>query len=203
MRRVFARLLPIPAVILLGSTAWAGPYKDTIALFKHAGESASFFSESYGYAVFPRIGEGAVVIGGAHGEGRVFEHGRYVGDASLSQVSVGAQLGGQAYSEIVFFKDRDAFERFTRGNFALNANASVVAVTAAASATAGPVGTSAGASDTQDDATTSGGYHDGFAVFVIAKGGAMFQASVGGENISFTPRALKETQTASADGSDH
>lgn len=201
MRPRLARMLPVPLLFLLGSTAWAGSYEETIALFKSAGESASFFTHSYGYAVFPTIGAGAIFFGGAHGNGRVFRQGRYVGDASLSQLSIGAQLGGQAYSEIVFFEDQDAFARFTRGNFSFDANASAVALTAAASATAGSVGAGAGASVSQEDATTSGAYRDGMAVFTIAKGGAMFQASIGGEKVSFKPVAPEATQTASTRGS--
>src|SRR5579872_5901833 len=79
-------------------------YTRTIAVFKHAGASEAFFKSSYGYAVFPTIGKGGFVVGGAHGKGRVYKHGRYLGDTTMTQVSVGFQAGGQAYSEIIFFQ---------------------------------------------------------------------------------------------------
>lgn len=198
MKRQIARIFSISLLVLFGSTAWADSYSDTVNLFKNAGQSASFFDHSYGYAVFPTIGEGAFVIGGAHGKGRVFEQGRYVGDAALTQVSFGFQLGGQAFREIIFFQDRDAFNRFTHGHFEFDASVGAVAVTAAASATAGTGGTGAGASGGQSDATTAGTYYKGVAVFTIAKGGAMYQASVGGQKFSYTPLPSEATKTAGA-----
>src|SRR5579883_2393644 len=77
-------------------------YSATIAVFKHAGASAGFFKSSYGYAVFPTIGKGGFVVGGAHGKGRVYRQGRFVGDTTVTQLSVGFQAGAQAYSEIIF-----------------------------------------------------------------------------------------------------
>ena len=201
MRRPFASKLYISLLLLLGPVTWAGPYEDTIDLFKNAGQSASFFAHSYGYAVFPSIDEGAFIVGGGHGKGRVFARGQYVGDTSMSQVSFGAQLGGQAYREMIFFEDRDAFDRFTHSDFQFDASAGAVAITAAASATASTVGAGAGASGGQSDATTAGAWHDGMAVFTIAKGGAMFQASIGGQKFSYKPRPAK-TKTAGASGNE-
>ena len=98
---------------LLTSALWlgigvahAGKYEDTIELFKHAGESAVFFKQCYAYAVFPTIGEGGLVVGGARGKGHVYVHDRLVGDTTMTQVSVGFQAGGQAYSQIIFFQDK-------------------------------------------------------------------------------------------------
>ncbi len=105
--------------MLVAAVALADPYIDTIDLFKHAGENAAFFANSYGYAVFPTIGEGGFIVGGAHGTGRVYRRGKYVGGAAMTQVSVGFQAGGQAYSQIVFFQDERAFREFTAGNFEL------------------------------------------------------------------------------------
>ena len=172
-----------------GSCALADSYSDTVTLFKNAGESASFFSNCYGYAVFPTVGKGGLVIGGAHGKGRVYEHGKYVGDASVTQLSVGLQAGGQAYSQIVFFEDQRAFKEFTAGNFEFGADVSAVAITAAAEASAGTGGTSAGASGGKKDAVTAGTYQHGLAVFTIVKGGAMYQATVAGQKFKFTPRS--------------
>ncbi len=119
-------------------------------------ESGSFFSTAYGYAVFPTIGKGGVGVGGAFGKGRVYEKGKYVGDTSMSQVTVGFQLGGQAYSQIIFFQDERSFKEFTGGNFEFGAEASAVAITAAAGAKAGTTGSSAGVSGGKHDAKTVG-----------------------------------------------
>src|ERR1700694_3260358 len=132
------RVLLITLSILSGSAAVADAYSDTVTLFKNAGESATFFGDLYGYAVFPTIGKGGLVVGGAHGKGRVYEHGKYVGDTSMTQLSVGLQAGGQAYSMIIFFQDRRAFEEFTGENFEFGADVSAVAITAAASGQVGP-----------------------------------------------------------------
>jgi len=167
---------------------WADEYSDTIKVFKDAGESGSFFAKNYGYAVFPTIGKGGIGIGGAYGKGRVYANGAYVGDTSVTQVSVGFQLGGQAYSQIVFFEDKRAFDEFTSGNFEFGAQASAVAITAGASAGATTTGSSAGASGGKHDATTVGKYYKGMAVFTVAKGGLMYEASVGGQKFNYTPK---------------
>lgn len=164
------------------------PYAETIQLFKNAGESSAFFKNSYGYAVFPTIGKGGFVVGGAHGKGQVYERGKYVGDTSLTNVSVGLQAGGQAYSQMVFFQDKRAFDEFTSGNFEFAAGVEAVVITAAAGAEAGTTGANANASGGRKDATTAGQYHKGMAVFTIVKGGAMGGASVSGQKFSYSPR---------------
>ena len=98
-------------------TALADEYDDTVKLFKDAGQSATFFGNSYGYAVFPTIGKAGLGVGGAHGDGRVYAGGKYVGDTSMTQLSFGAQAGGQAFSQIVFLQDKRAFDEFTSGRF--------------------------------------------------------------------------------------
>ena len=132
-----------------------------------------------------------MVVGGAYGKGRVYAEGAYVGDTSVTQLSVGFQLGGQAYSQIIFFKDKRAFDEFTGGNFEFGAEASAVAITAGVSAEATTTGSSAGASGDKHDATTTtagSGYYKGMAIFTVAKGGLMYQASVGGQKFSYTPK---------------
>ena len=166
----------------------ADEYSDTISLFKNAGQSAGFFHSCYGYAVFPTIGKGGLVVGAGHGNGRVYERGKDVGDVSMTQVSVGFQAGGQAYSQIVFFEDERAFNEFTAGNFEFGADVAAVAITAAASASAGTTGASAGASGGEKDATTAGRYYKGVAVFTIVKGGAMYQATVAGQKFKYSPK---------------
>jgi lipid-binding SYLF domain-containing protein len=167
------------------SPAWADEYSDAIKVFKGAGESGGFFDTAYGYAVFPTIGKAGFVVGGAYGEGRVFEKGKAIGEAKMTQVSVGLQLGGQAYSEIVFFQDERALKEFTSGNFEFGADASVVAITASANAKASTTGASAGASGGEHDATTVGKYNRGMATFTVAKGGLMYEAAIAGQKFSY------------------
>lgn len=179
------------ALLLAASVTTASDdadYRNTIDLFKHAGASANFFQHCYGYAVFPGIGKGAFIVGGAHGNGRVYEHGKYVGDTSLTQVSVGFQAGGEGYSQIVFFEDKRAFDEFTNGDFEFDAGIRVVAITASAGGQAGTNGASGDASAGKKDATTKGEYYRGMAVFTIVKGGALYQASVAGQKYSYKPR---------------
>jgi lipid-binding SYLF domain-containing protein len=187
MKALKWRSLACLAFVLVAPVALADRYTDTIALFRHAGPAAAFFKSSYGYAVFPTIGKGGFVVGAAHGEGRVYRQGRYIGNTSMTQVSFGFQLGGQVYSEMVFFQDRAALKRFESGNFSLSADVNAVALTASASASAGTAGTEAGASGTESHAIASGHYENGVAVFTIAKGGLMYQAAVAGQKFSFTP----------------
>jgi lipid-binding SYLF domain-containing protein len=170
------------------SSAWADEYDDTIAVFRKAGQSGTYFDKSYGYAVFPTIGKGGIGLGGAYGTGRVYEKGKYVGDTSMTQVTVGFQLGGQAFSQIIFFEDQRAFKEFTGGNFEFGAQAQAVAITAGASAAATTAGSSAGASAGRHDATTAGKYYKGMATFTVAQGGLMYEASIGGQKFSYTKK---------------
>ena len=185
---LFGLLLALPFAGIWAEDSEEAKYEDTIKIFKNAGESGNFFGNSYGYAVFPTIGKAGFVVGGAHGKGRVYAGGKYVGDTSMTQLSVGFQAGGQAYSQIVFFQDKRAIDEFTSGNFEFGAQATAVAITAGASAGATTAGASAGASGGKHDATTVGSYHKGMAVFTVAKGGLMYEASVGGQKFSYTPR---------------
>jgi lipid-binding SYLF domain-containing protein len=188
MIRRIVPILALLAFVLPVAPVWADEYQDTINVFKKAGESGRFFQTAYGYAVFPTIGKGGVGIGGAYGEGHVYEKGRYIGNASMTQLTVGFQLGGQAYSEIIFFRDQAALKDFTSGNFEFAAEASAVAITAAAGASASTTGSSAGGSVGQHDAKTVGRYTKGMATFTIAKGGLMYAATIGGQKFKYTPR---------------
>ena len=139
---------------------------ETIANFKNKDPGMKvFFDKAYGYAVFPTVAKGGMGIGGAYGKGEVFQRGKSVGTTSLTQLTIGFQFGGQAYSEIVFFKDKATLNDFKSGNFEFSAQASAVAATAGASADAG--------------------YNNGVAIFTIAKGGLMYEASVGGQKFSY------------------
>jgi lipid-binding SYLF domain-containing protein len=190
MRKHLAATLGVALLGLSVSSAWAADScPDTANLFRKAGESASFFKTSYGYAVFPTIGKGGVGVGGAYGKGCVYAKGKHVGDTSMAQVSIGFQLGGQGFSEIIFFQDERAFKEFTGGNFEFGADAQAVAITLAAEAKASSTGASAGASASKHDATTAApGYHKGMATFTIIKGGLMYEASVSGQKFSYKAR---------------
>ena len=168
--------------------AHADDYADTVAVFQKASQSKSYFARSHGYAVFPTVGKGGFVVGAAYGNGHVYERGRYIGDVSLTKLSVGAQLGGQAFSEIIFLEDKRAFDEFTKGEFELSAEASAVAITAGVSAEAGTGGTTAGKSITTDKAEVAGGFQHGVAIFTIAKGGLMYEAAVAGQKFDFKPK---------------
>jgi len=186
------QFLPLGAALglcLSIGTAHADNYSDTVAVFKNAGKSAAFFENSYAYAVFPTIGAGGLVVGGAHGDGRVYVHGHRLGNTSMSQVSVGFLAGGKAFSQVIFFQDKRALDEFKSGHFQFGADASVVAITAGASASGGTTGAAAGASASDHDAVTAGAYQKGMVVFTVAKGGAMFDVSVDGQKFSYTARS--------------
>jgi len=169
---------------LASGIAWADKYSDTIEVFEGA-VTGDFFESSYGYAVFPKIGKGGIGIGGAHGKGRVYVGGAHVGDTKMTQLSIGLQLGGQAFSQIIFFQDKRAFDEFSSGNFEFGAQAQAVALTAGASAAATTTGSAAGASGGQHDASAVGEYYKGMAIFTVAKGGLMYEASVSGQKFSY------------------
>ncbi len=188
---------PLKAIALLTglfitTTASADEFEATIEMFRGSINDV-FFDDGYGFAVFPNIGKGGIGIGGARGKGQVYRGGEHVGDTTMTQLTVGLQLGGQAFSQIIFFEDERAFEEFTSGNFEFGAQATGVAITAGASATAGTTGTGAGVSSHGGESGKAGGdYYKGMAVFTLAKGGLMFEAAIGGQKFSFKP--LKQSE---------
>jgi len=138
----------------------------TIAAFKEKDPGiAKFFSSAVGYAVFPSIGKGAIGIGGAHGSGELLVGGNAIGKTSMTQVTIGLQLGGQAYAEVIFFQTQDKLNAFKKGDFEFAAQVSAVALKSGASANAK--------------------YTDGVLVFTMAKGGLMYEASVGGQKFGY------------------
>jgi lipid-binding SYLF domain-containing protein len=181
-----SRYFPLLLLLALAPvSARADKYDDTVRRFRDAGQSGKFFENCYGYAVFPTIGKGGIGFGGAHGSGRVYAHGEYTGDASMTQVTMGFQFGGQAYSQIVFFQDQRAYDEFTHGGFEFSAQATAVAITAGASAQAATNGAAASAGTSADKTKTAGAYEKGMAVFTAAKGGLMYEATIGGQRFSF------------------
>jgi lipid-binding SYLF domain-containing protein len=178
--------LVLISLALGGSVASADEYADTVTVFKNAGESATFFDKSYGYAVFPNIAKGGLGVGAAHGKGRVYEKGKYIGDTSMTQVSVGFQAGGEAFQQIIFFENKAALDEFTSGNFEFGADANAVAIRSGVSGSVGTTGAT-GTANTAKNAASSANYHKGMAVFTVVKGGAMVQATVGGQKFSYKP----------------
>lgn len=139
-----------------------------IDLFKKTDSNMEkLFTQSAGYVIFPSVTKGAAGIGAARGEGEVFAKGKLIGTATMTQITLGLQLGGQEYSELIFFEDKVTLDQFAEGQFALSAQASAVAAAEGASADAK--------------------YQKGVLVFTITKGGLMFEASVGGQKFTFTP----------------
>ena len=164
---------------------WADDYSDTKKMFEKAG-IADMFTSAFGYALFPTIGKAGFIVGGAYGKGRVYMQGKYYGNTAMTQATVGFQLGGSGFSQVVFFKDKHAFTKFIKGNFEFSATAYAVALTAAAGGTANTGGNSATASGGKNNAyVSSGGYNYGMATFTITKGGLMYEASIGGQKFSF------------------
>ena len=127
-----------------------------------------FIDKSYGYAVFPKIGAGGFIVGGGHGEGVVYEQGKVVGNATITLVNVGATVGGQSFSEVLFFSDRVNMIRFKNSNVEFDATASAVAI--------------------EKGAATNVDYDKGVAIFFEGQKGLMLQASVGGQKFRFTPK---------------
>jgi lipid-binding SYLF domain-containing protein len=161
---------------------------DTAGLFERSNQSSEFFTKSYGYAVFPTVLKGGAGIGAAHGGGSVYAHGHRIGHVTMNQISVGAQLGGEGYSEIIFFRDKQALEDFTSGNFEFSADAGAIAITAAADVSVGTTGLDTSASGNKKNADTGGSYNHGMAVFTIAKGGLMYNVTVAGQKFSYHAR---------------
>jgi lipid-binding SYLF domain-containing protein len=187
---MFRKLLSIFAGMLIALSpafAYADEYDDTVKIFTNAGASGTFFKNAYGYALFPTIGKAGIGIGGAYGKGRVYEQGKHIGDTSMTQLSVGWQLGGEGFSQIIFFQDARSLKEFTSGNFEFSAEAQAVAITAAAGGQASTAGSSATASGGKSNAATAGNYNKGTAIFTVAKGGLMYQAVVAGQKFSYKP----------------
>ena len=147
---------------------------ETIDLFKKNDPSLEkFFGSAVGYAIFPSVGKGAFVVGGAAGSGCLYEGGAIIGQAKLGQVTIGLQLGGQSYAEVIFFENRDAIDAFKGNSFELSAQVSAVAAASGASANAK--------------------YRLGVLVFTLAKTGLMYEASVGGQKFTFKPLVADST----------
>jgi lipid-binding SYLF domain-containing protein len=187
MNRLLTAVALTIAMLCTASPSAAENYSNTIKAFKASPVVEPYFTSAYAYAVFPTIGKGGVGIGGAHGKGQVYREGKVTGATSMTQVTVGLQFGGQAYSMIIFFEDKRAYDDFTSGEFEFGAQATAVAITASAQAQAGTGATTAGASVGKDAGKQAADYQNGMAVFTYAKGGLMYEASIGGQRFKFKP----------------
>jgi lipid-binding SYLF domain-containing protein len=184
----FKSLLVATSLFLAaGVHAGGDKYDEAIANFKTSSKVASFFEKAYGYVIFPDVGKAGFIVGGEHGDGKVFEKGKQVGTASLTQVSVGAQAGAKEYAEVIFFETKADFEKFKAGDFQLSGNAEATAITLNASASAGTDASTASAGTEADTTAKYGHYQNGVAVFTVTKGGLMAGISVGGQKLKFKP----------------
>ena len=205
MNRKLITLLAAGALVISGLNAFGGENslaeikkasadipkeKDQLAVqstlleFENVAQMEAYFEGSYGVAIFPTIGKGGLGIGGSYGTGWVFRQGDYTGEVKMSQVTIGFQAGGQAFSQIIFFENEASYLNFTSGEFEFGAQASAVALTAGANASASTGGgSSAGAGSSQ----AKHDYTGGMAIFTVAKGGLMYEASLGGQKFKFKP----------------
>ena len=138
---------------------------ETLKKFKRIRRLKPYFKEAAGFAVFPNIAKAGLGIGGARGNGEVFEDGKVIGSTTVTQLSFGFQLGGQAFSQIIFFQNKRDIDRFTDGNFEFGASASAALIT--------------------EGANASVDYTNGVAVMTFSKGGLMYEASIGGQKFTF------------------
>jgi lipid-binding SYLF domain-containing protein len=127
----------------------------------------AFLDSAYGYAVYPTVGRGAFVFGGAYGKGQVYEQNKFIGYSDMSQATVGAQIGGEAFAEVIAFENKAALDRFIEKEFAFTAELKAVAL--------------------KSGAGKAARFQDGIAVFTYVKGGLIAQAAVGGQRFRFVP----------------
>lgn len=161
-------------------------YSSTIKVFSNSPVVEKFFKNSYGYALFPTVGKGGFIVGGSYGKGQVYRGGKVTGKSSIIEGSLGFQFGGKAFSELIFFQDKHAYEKFTSGNFEFDTTAQAIVITAGAEAQGGTTGVSAGASaGPKTGVQAEAQYHDGMATFVHSKGGLMIEVSLGGQKFTF------------------
>ncbi len=180
---IFAFVLSLAT---LTSAARGEDYSATIKVFRDSPVVAKFYRNAYGYAVFPNIGKAGFVVGGAYGKGQVYRGGKVTGKSTVVKGSIGFQAGGKVFSQIVFFQDKRAYDEFTSGSFEFDATAQAIAITAGGEAQVGTGGVNAGATagpKTGIQAETK--YVKGMATFVHAKGGLMYELSIGGQKFTF------------------
>jgi lipid-binding SYLF domain-containing protein len=163
--------LAVAAPLALADEVSSADVKKTIAAFEFKDSSMKErFKSAYAYAVFPNLEKGGVVLAAGGGYGQVFERGKPIGTAKVTQITVGATVGAQSYSEVIFFQDKTALDRFRANKLEFDANASAVISNSGASASAD--------------------YRNGVVVFTMAKEGVMVEAAIGGQKFEFTPKGM-------------
>lgn len=182
--------LILSTALIVGLVATANAQRvrdvsDAVELFQSIPHVAPYFESAYAYAVWPRIGRGGLGIGASRGRGQVYVDGQLTGFSTLTEISIGFQAGGQAYRQIVFFENREAYVRFTRDTYEFDAQAQAVAVTASAEAGAGTSGARASAGAGNPNTAVGGGYTNGMQVFTMAEGGLMYSATIAGQRYRF------------------
>ena len=189
------RKLLLLLLITFHPFSFADKYDGTLDVFESSPDLKPYFDNAYGYAVFPTVGRGGLVVGGSYGNGQVYEKGKVAGHVSLAKLSIGFQLGGQVFSEIIFLQDKRAFDEFISNRFEFDASASAVVVVLGAQAQAGTAGSSASAGlGSVSTKQAEYGYNKGMAVFLNSLGGLMYEASIGGQKFKFKPLE-KDAQT--------
>ena len=175
MKRLLSLIVPLLMAVGLSCSVQAGKQarltkevQETIKMFKKADPGMDkLFKEAKGYVVFPKVSKGAFGVGAAKGKGQLFAAGQLQGEATLTQVTIGFQLGGQVYSEVIFFDEEKALKDFQKGNVEFSAQVSAVAAA--------------------EGASKNAKFVNGVAVFTLAKGGLMYEASIGGQKFSYHP----------------
>lgn len=162
--------LVFPAVLKAQNKIVADSKEAKAEFIKGDGLMKSLFDNSYGYVIFPNVGKGAIGVGGAAGNGAVYEKGKNIGTAKMVQVSAGFQFGGQAYREVIFFENKEALDHFKQNKLEFSGQASAVAV--------------------KEGASTNVKYRDGVMVFTQEKGGLMLEAALGGQKFTYKPGAM-------------
>ncbi len=181
MRKFFSSACLLSSIVILAAGCATAPKDssekfllrqdaaDAVSKFKlEDPDISSFFTSSVAYAVFPQVGKAGLLLGGAYGRGVLYEKNEMVGWCDLSQATVGGQIGGQTYHEIIFFEDAEALARFKTGNFTFAAQLSAVALKSGAAANAK--------------------YADGVVAFTLPEAGLMAEASIGGQSFTYIPR---------------
>lgn len=177
--RILLAAATLSTMTLIGCATSAPETPNEQAALRHESQSSlqkmydrdpglrNFVDSGYAYAIFPSVGKGGLIAGGATGRGEVYEQGRLVGYCELNQATIGAQAGGQEYSELIVFQDEATLRKFQNKEYSFSANASAVAL--------------------KDGASKEGHFEHGVAIFTMPTGGLMAEASIGGQSFNYQP----------------
>jgi len=179
-----SKLLLITFILL--TSLYAEGYNESIKKFQSSKYLKRYFNTAYGYAIYPNIGKGGFIFGISIGKGMVYEKGLHVGNTTMTSLSLGAQIGGQAYSKVIFFKNKAALEHFKQGSMEYDAEVNAIAATAGAVVKTSTIGSTISAStNAANRKEVKPKFFNGMAIFVNPVGGLMFEASGGFESYSY------------------